>query len=216
MQYRLSYACRVRSRLQRGGLPGGTGLLLVPAAALLVHQLRYTLAYGSQAASQLAVTGHSYQHSLVPWVILALGVGLSSFLRRTARTVRSGKTGPFAALSATSLWAITTVGLIALYALQESLEELYASGHPTGLGGVVGHGGWWAVPSAAVVARRRRRAAARRPRRPPSRRAPRGPSCPHPPRRAGRPGRLRARRAGAARPGRGGQSSSARFSHRLS
>lgn len=142
----------MRSRLQRGGLPGGSGLLLVPAAALLVHQLRYTLAYGSQAGSQLAATGHSYQHSLVPWVILTLGIGLSSFLRRAAHAMRSGETGPFARLSAVGLWAVTTVGLIAVYALQESLEELYASGHPTGVTGIFGHGGWWAVPSAVVVA----------------------------------------------------------------
>jgi hypothetical protein len=142
----------MRSRLQRGRLPSGSGLLLVPAAALLVHQLRYTLAYGSQAGAQLAATGHSYQHSLVPWVILTLGIGLSSFLRRAARAMRSGETGPFARLSAVGLWAVTTVGLIAVYALQESLEELYASGHPTGVTGIFGHGGWWAVPSAVVVA----------------------------------------------------------------
>jgi hypothetical protein len=148
----------MRSRLQRGRLPSGSGLLLIPAAALLVHQLRYTLAYGSQAGSQLAATGHSYQHSLVPWVILTLGVGLSSFLRRAAHAMRSGDTmsfehlSPLARLSAGSLWAVTTVGLLAVYALQESLEEMYASGHPTGFTGVFGHGGWWAVPSAVVVA----------------------------------------------------------------
>jgi len=142
----------VRSRLQRGRLPGGTGLLLVPAGALLVHQLRYTLAYGSQAGAQLAATGHSYQHSLVPWVVLTLGIGLSSFLRRSARAMRTGETGPFARLSAVGLWAITTMGLLAIYALQESLEELYASGHPTGVAGIFGHGGWWALPSAVVVA----------------------------------------------------------------
>ena len=88
----------------------------------------------------------------MPWVVLALGIGLSSFLRRAALAVRSGETGPFARLSATGLWAIATVGLIAVYAVQESLEELYASGHPTGVAGVFGHGGWWAVPSAVVVA----------------------------------------------------------------
>jgi hypothetical protein len=142
----------MRSRFQRGRLPSGTGLLLVPAAALLVHQLRYTLAYGSQAGSQLAATGHSYQHSLVPWVVLTLGIGLSSFLRRAAHALRSGQTGRLARLSAVSLWAATTVGLLAVYALQESLEEMYASGHPTGFTGVFGHGGWWAVPSAVVVA----------------------------------------------------------------
>ena len=142
----------MRSRLQRGRLPSGGGLLLIPAAALLVHQFRFTLAYGSQAGAQLAATGHSYQHSLVPWVILTLGIGLSSFLLRAAQAMRSGETGPFARLSAVGLWVVTTAGLIAVYALQESLEEVYASGHPTGVTGIFGHGGWWAVPSAMVVA----------------------------------------------------------------
>ena len=36
---------------------------LVPAAALVVHQLRYVLAYGSGAGIELARQGHSYLHS---------------------------------------------------------------------------------------------------------------------------------------------------------
>jgi hypothetical protein len=142
----------VHSRLQRGGIPSGSGLLLIPAAALLVHQLRFWLTYGSAADAQLTASGHSYQTSLVPWVVLMLGIGLSSFLRRAAHAVRSGETGPFMRLSPARLWAITTVGLVAIYTVQESLEELYASGHPTGFSGIFGHGGWWAVPAAAVVA----------------------------------------------------------------
>ncbi|HZT92616.1 MAG TPA: hypothetical protein VFA05_11310 [Gaiellaceae bacterium] len=47
----------------RGRIPGGAALLLVPAAALLVHQLRYTLAYGAAADAQLTAQGHSYLHS---------------------------------------------------------------------------------------------------------------------------------------------------------
>ena len=38
--------------------------------------------------------------------------------------------------------------LVAIYVLQELLEGLFASGHPTGAGGVVGHGGWLALPLA--------------------------------------------------------------------
>ena len=147
----------MRSRAMRGRpfadrLDGTGGLLLVPAAALIVHQLRYTLAYGSQAGTQLADTGHSYQHSLVPWAVGTLGVGVSMFLRRAARALRTGETGRFEPRSARALWALATVGLLAVYSLQESLEELFASGHPTGLAGLFGHGGWWAVPASAAVA----------------------------------------------------------------
>ena len=59
----------------------------MPAAALVVHQARYTLGYGMRANSELAAQGHSYLHSVVPWTIFALGVAATSFLRRHARTV---------------------------------------------------------------------------------------------------------------------------------
>jgi hypothetical protein len=129
-----------------------SGLLLIPAAALVVHQARFTLAYGARANAELAAQGHSYLQSVVPWTILALGVGASMFLRRAARVARTGVSGTFTRVSAAALWAITTVALLVIYAVQESLEGLEVSGHPGGLSGVFGHGGWWAAPAAAVVA----------------------------------------------------------------
>ena len=116
------------------------GLLLMPAAVLAVHQARYTLAYGARANAELAAQGHSYLHSVVPWTILALGVGASLFVRRLARAARTGHSGAFTRLSATALWAVTTIGLIAIYAVQETLEAISASGHPAGISGVFGHG----------------------------------------------------------------------------
>jgi hypothetical protein len=141
----------VNARALRGRLPQGSSILLIPAAALLVHQARYMLAYGSASGSELAAQGHSYQHSLIPWTVFALGIGLWMFLQRAVRTLRTGEVR-LARASAPVLWALTTVGLSAIYVVQESLEELYAAGHPTGTAGVVGHGGWWAFPAAAVVA----------------------------------------------------------------
>ncbi|HXK14289.1 MAG TPA: hypothetical protein VNH45_07120, partial [Gaiellaceae bacterium] len=129
-----------------------SGLLLIPAAALVVHQARYTLAYGSRANAELAAQGHAYLYSVVPWTIFALGIGGSLFLRRVARAARTGKSGTFTRTSAAALWSITTAALLAIYAVQESLEGLEIAGHPGGVAGVVGHGGWWAVPAAAVVA----------------------------------------------------------------
>jgi hypothetical protein len=142
----------VRVPALRGRLPDGSGPLLVPAAAFGVHQLRYWLAYGGRANAELAAQGHSYLHSLAPWVVLALGVGLALFLRRAAGAARTGDAGRFTRLSAVALWAFTWGGLVCLYVVQESLEQLVASGHPTGAGGIVGHGGWWAIPVAAVIA----------------------------------------------------------------
>jgi uncharacterized membrane protein len=134
-----------------GRSAGRAAVLVVPAAALAVHQLRYTLAYGSRADAELAAQGHSYLHSLVPWIVLALGVALWSFLGRVVRAARTGETGPLSRASTATLWATTTAGLIAIYAVEEGLEELFAAGHPTGAAGIVGHGGWWAIPAAAAV-----------------------------------------------------------------
>src|SRR5437870_662278 len=124
--------------------PGG--LLLIPAAALVVHQARYSLTYGPRASAELATQGHAYLHSLVPWTVLALGIGASVFVRRVARAVRTGSTGTFTRLSITGVWSITTVALIAVYTVQETLEAIGISGHPAGVSGVFGHGGWWAFP----------------------------------------------------------------------
>jgi hypothetical protein len=128
------------------------GLLLMPAAALVVHQARYSLTYGARANAELTAQGHSYLHSLVPWTILALGIGASMFVRRAALAARTGRSGSFTPLSALALWAITTAALVAIYAVQEALEALSLSGHPGGASGVFGHGGWWAVPASGVVA----------------------------------------------------------------
>jgi hypothetical protein len=136
----------------RAGLDGRAVLLVVPAAAMAVHQLRYSLAYGSQASAELTAQGHSYLHSLVPWMILGIGAALSSFLRRAARAARTGEAGSFARLSAPVLWALTSGLLVVVYAMQEGLEELFSAGHPTGATGIVGNGGWWAVPASAAVA----------------------------------------------------------------
>src|SRR5262249_56518270 len=35
--------------------------------------------------------------------------------------------------------------LVAIYVVQELLESFFVAGHPGGLGGIFGHGGWWAV-----------------------------------------------------------------------
>jgi uncharacterized protein len=122
----------------------------MPAAALAVHQLRYVLAYGGHAHELLAEQGHAYLHSLTPWIVLALAAALGGFLGRAASAWRSGADGD--ARASGRIWLAATAGLIAVYAGQELLEGLLAAGHPTGLAGVFGHGGWLAIPSAVIVA----------------------------------------------------------------
>ena len=129
-----------------------SGVLILPAAALIVHQARYSLAYGGRANAELAAQGHSYLHSLVPWVILTLGVGFWLFLQRVAAAARNGRAGRASRLTTPALWLLVTAGLLVIYSVQEALEGLVISGHPNGAGGVFGHGGVWSIPAAAVVA----------------------------------------------------------------
>jgi hypothetical protein len=136
-------------RLRR--LDPRSGILVMPAAAFAVHQLRYWLAYGSRANAELAAQGHSYLSSLVPWTILALAVAAGLFLRRLAHAAGGRSGAPAARLTAPMLWLATWMGLVAIYAVQETLESFLATGHPGGMAGVIGHGGWWAVPVAAAV-----------------------------------------------------------------
>jgi hypothetical protein len=128
---------RLRNALQ------SRGLVLLPAAAFAVHQLRYTLAYGSRANHVLAAQGHSYLTSLAPWLVLLVGFGAASFVLRLARGGDDRPSRP-----PLELWLVSSACLLGIYVVQELLEGLYAVGHPAGFAGVFGHGGWWALPLA--------------------------------------------------------------------
>lgn len=120
----------------------GRGIALLPAAALLVHQLRYSLTYGAQASNALADTGHAYLGVAVPWIVMLTAAGVAIFaVRRRVAAQRS----------LAERWAGATVTLLTLYVLQETLEGFFATGHPGGIAGVFGNGGWWAIPLAIVV-----------------------------------------------------------------
>ena len=123
----------------------------MPAGVLAVHQLRYWLAYGSRSAVALQNQGHSYLHSLVPWIVLLAALAVGGFLLALGRAFGGNASLPRYTLSFTSLWLLCSAGLIALYAGQESLEGLLATGHPGGWAGVFGYGGWWAIPAALAV-----------------------------------------------------------------
>jgi hypothetical protein len=134
----------------------GRGFLLLPAAAFAVHQLRYSLAYGSQADSVLAAQGHSYLNSLAPWLVLLLGLGAGTFLVRVA-CASAGRANRPPRRAFLELWLLAWAILVVVYVAQELLEGLFAAGHPAGFAGIIGHGGWWAlvvslVAGAAVAA----------------------------------------------------------------
>jgi hypothetical protein len=128
----------------------GRGFLLLPAVALVVHELRYALAYGEEANAQLAAQGHGYVDSLAPWLVLLLGLAVGRFLVRVARA-GAGTSVACRGRGFCALWAAASVGLYGIFVVQELLEGVFASGHPGGLAAVVGHGGWWAMVAAVAL-----------------------------------------------------------------
>lgn len=130
---------------------GLVSVALLPPAAFAVHQLRYLLAYGSAAGIELQRTGHSYLHSIVPWIIVLIALAVGLFLRALGRAFAGQSSVPRYAGSFLALWLLCAASLVAIYAGQEFLEGLLATGHPAGLVGVFGYGGWWAIPAAACI-----------------------------------------------------------------
>lgn len=124
---------------------------LVPLAAFAVHQLRYLLTYGSGAGAELTDTGHSYLQSVVPWIVLLVGVSVGAFLRSLGQAASGQRSGPGRRLSFLALWFACAACLLTIYCTQEFLEGLFATGHPTGIEGIFGFGGLWAIPSAVGV-----------------------------------------------------------------
>ena len=124
---------------------------VVPAAAFAVHQLRYWLAFGSQAGLELERQGHSYLHSVAPWIVLLIAASVGAFLSALGRAFSGQRSLSRYTVSFATLWLLCAASLVAIYICQEFLEELFATGHPGGLVGIFGYGGWWSVPAAAVV-----------------------------------------------------------------
>jgi hypothetical protein len=139
---------RVPTRDAAGGL--GRAALL-PPAAFAVHQLRYLLAYGSGASAELRETGHSYLHSVVPWLVALIALTAGGFLVSLGRAfARHTNTRRFT-LSFGGLWLACSAALIGIFVCQELLEGLFAAGHPGGVAGVFGFGGWWSIPAAGCL-----------------------------------------------------------------
>jgi hypothetical protein len=119
--------------------------VLLPVAAFGVHQLRYELAYGSHSGAALAAQGHGYLDSFAPWLGVLVALGLGSFVTRLARAA-GGRSDERPRRSFAALAGLASLALLVTYSTQEWLEGMFAVGHPSGVEGVFGHGGYWAVP----------------------------------------------------------------------
>jgi hypothetical protein len=141
--------CAMSSWDRRHGGVGRIGLL--PFAAFAVHQLRYELAYGARAGDELRATGHSYLHSIVPWLVALVALSVGGFIWSAAGALRGGGAATRRRRSFLGVWAVCAAALIGIFACQETLEGIFATGHPGGFSAVFGDGGWWAVPVAGAV-----------------------------------------------------------------
>jgi hypothetical protein len=125
-------------------------LLLLAAGSFAVHELRYLLAYHHRSERELALQGHAYLGVLAPVLGVLLVAALLRFAWRLLVGAR-GSTGAVAVPAFPRLWPAASACLAATYCVQEWLEgELY-SGHPAGISGVFGHGGWTALLLALAV-----------------------------------------------------------------
>ena len=104
---------RLRSIVQ------GRGLFLLPVAAFAVHQLRYTLAYGSRADQVMAMQGHSYLNSLAPWLVLLRRSAPARSPAHRAGAPRRRRRSPAAPLP--ELWGISWE-VSSIYVVQGALE----------------------------------------------------------------------------------------------
>lgn len=139
-------------RLHRGvAIRRFAPIALMPPAAFAVHQLRYWLAFHSLAGVELQRQGHSYLHSVVPWLIALIASAVGAFLVALGRALRGQCSLPRYTVSLAGLWLICAGCLVAIYVTQEFLEGLFAIGHPGGLAGIFGYGGWWSIPAALGV-----------------------------------------------------------------
>jgi len=136
-----------RSALNRGV----ARVALLPPAAFAVHQLRYVLAFGTNAGLELQRQGHSYLHSFVPWIIVLIALVAGGFLRSLGKAFAGHTSLSRFSLSFSALWLVCSAALVGIYVGQELLEGFVLTGHPAGLVGVFGYGGWWSIPVALCV-----------------------------------------------------------------
>jgi hypothetical protein len=149
---------RTRSSLRRAS-PAAAGagwrwwqLLALPAAVLAVHQLRYVLAYGSRAASELSAHGDRYVSTAALVASTLVAISLAAGLVRLVAVSRGGSRPRIGSAPWWLLWLGLTVALVAGYWALEGLEAAFEPEHAGGVASAFAEGGFWALPAAALVA----------------------------------------------------------------
>ncbi|HEY5319117.1 MAG TPA: hypothetical protein VIJ20_14100 [Solirubrobacteraceae bacterium] len=124
----------------------------MPLCALAVHQLRFYVVFGSHAPAVLAREGHGYLSLAEPAALLLAALGLGWFVGRLALKIAGRAQAPRSAPGAVvRSWLVCALVLFAIYCAQELLEGFFSPGHPAGIAGVLGQGGWTAAPISLLV-----------------------------------------------------------------
>jgi hypothetical protein len=123
------------------------------AAALALHELRYALAPGAEAAAATAQRVHGYLSpvSAVVAVLAAVATGhlLALLVRRPGP---HGAPGPrVVRWRIRRAWPAATLSLVAIFSAQEALEALAAGGGAGAVAAVYAHGGWMALGLAPLL-----------------------------------------------------------------
>jgi hypothetical protein len=116
---------------------------LLAAGSVMVHELRYMAGYGEEANTVMVQQGHSFMpllEALAAVLIVFAGVCFALSLVRANRDATPAQESP----GFLPLWLSASAALGAVYTLQEGIEGAFAPGHPEGLIGVFGNGGWTA------------------------------------------------------------------------
>ena len=121
---------------------------LLGAGALGLHELRYLIGYGGDAGRALAEQGHGYLDAVTAVVALTLVAALAALVAALVRGAGAAKRPP---RRWRVRWLACSGALLAVFTLQELVEGALSPGHPAGLVGVAGSGGWIAVPLALAI-----------------------------------------------------------------
>lgn len=111
----------------------------------MLHELRFRLDLGH--GGETAAHGHGYL------VLVAPVAGTFAALLLGALVLRSAVCPPEQQrrIRLRRVWPLAAAALLGIYTSQELVEGLVSHGHPSGLAGVFGAGGWVSIPLALAL-----------------------------------------------------------------
>jgi hypothetical protein len=125
--------------------------VLLATGSLVVHEGRYLAGYGDHAHEAEAAQGHAYlSDAVVPTIQVLLVLSVVALVIAFVRAMRGLEPEP-RPIAFGPAWLRATLVLQTVYATQELAEGWLSAGHPPGVAGVLGHGGWTAFVIAIAV-----------------------------------------------------------------